>query len=69
MGSNQQHTKITIVDEHEHALDLIRFNTPPEYRVNIGNSLNIWFSVEVNEWNNNKRVEGRLLHLEKNSQT
>lgn len=69
MGSNQQHTKITIVDEHEHALDLIRFNTPPEYRVNIGDSLDIWFSVEVNEWNNNKRVEGRLIHLEKNSQT
>ena len=69
MGSNQQHTKITIVDEHEHALDLIRFNTPPEYRVNIGDSINIWFSVEVNEWNNNKRVEGRLLHLEKNFQT
>jgi len=69
IGSNLQHTKLTLRDDHNHTLDLIHFNTPPEYKVNRGDILNAWFIIDKNEWNNITRVEGRLLHLEKSSKS
>lgn len=64
MGSEGQHSKITIEDAAGATLELLTFNTPREWQREVGDVVTVWFQPAVNEWNNRRTIEGRLLHLE-----
>jgi len=63
MGDNGQHVKLTLKST-TNSIDLIAFNAPDHFFVNQGETINVWYSPELNEWQGRRSVEGRLLHLE-----
>ncbi len=63
MGNDGQHVKLTI--EHEgRTVDMLAFNAPDHFFVDLGQQVNVWYTIDINEWNGRRSVEGQLLHLE-----
>lgn len=64
MGDNSQHVKLTLKNETGRNIDALAFNAPQYFFVEPGTRINVWCTIELNEWNGNRSVEGKLLHLE-----
>jgi len=64
MGDSSQHVKLTIKNDTGRKIDALAFNAPQHFFVEPGTRINVWCTVELNEWNGNRSVEGKLLHLE-----
>ncbi|MES2630846.1 MAG: DHHA1 domain-containing protein [Patescibacteria group bacterium] len=64
MGDSNQHVKLTIKDDNGRKIDTLAFSAPQHFFVEPGTRINVWCTVEINEWNGNRSVEGKLLHLE-----
>lgn len=64
MGSERQHVKIQVQDKHGRRIELLAFNAPEQWSVEPGEHVNAWFQPNINEWNGNKTVEGRLVRME-----
>lgn len=62
MGSERQHIKLS-VEQGGRRMDFLAFNAPDYFFVDPGASVSVWYQPDVNEWNGNRSVEGRLLHL------
>ena len=63
MGQEAQHVKLTL--EHEgRKVDMLAFNAPEHFFQEPGAVVDIWYQVDINEWNGRRSVEGKLLHLE-----
>ena len=65
MGSDGQHVKLTIRDSGERTLQMLAFNAPETFFCEPGDEVVTWFQPTINEWNGQRTVEGRLLHLER----
>jgi len=65
MGAESQHVKLTLEMERK-KVDMIAFNAPDHFFVEPGETVTVWYTVDVNEWNGRRSVEGQLLHLETN---
>jgi single-stranded-DNA-specific exonuclease len=63
MGAEAQHVKLTVELEGK-AVDMLAFNAPQHFFVEPGERVSIWYTVEINEWQGRRTVEGMLLHLE-----
>lgn len=63
MGAESQHVKLTLEMEG-HKVDMIAFSAPDHFFVEPGERVSVWYTVDVNEWNGRRSVEGQLLHLE-----
>lgn len=63
MGNESQHVKLSFQMDGR-AIDMISFNAPAHFFVEPGEYANIWYTIDVNEWNGRRNVEGQLLHLE-----
>lgn len=63
MGADSQHVKLTFEKEGQR-IDMIAFNAPDHFFVEPGEYASVWYTVDVNEWNGRRSVEGQLLHLE-----
>jgi single-stranded-DNA-specific exonuclease len=63
MGADSQHVKLTF-EMTGRRIDMIAFNAPDHFFVEPGESVTVWYTVDVNEWNGRRSVEGQLLHLE-----
>lgn len=63
MGAESQHVKLTFEMEG-HQIDMIAFGAPDHFFVEPGQRVTVWYTVDVNEWNGRRSVEGQLLHLE-----
>jgi len=63
MGSDGQHVKLTF-EQDGRKIDMIAFNAPAHFFVEPGEYATIWYTVDINEWNGRRSVEGQLLHLE-----
>ena len=63
MGSDSQHVKLTF-EQAGRKIDMIAFNAPAHFFVEPGEHVNVWYTVDINEWNGRRNVEGQLLHLE-----
>lgn len=63
MGSDGQHVKLTLANGNE-TIDMLAFNAPDHFFTEIGTKVNVWYTVDINEWNGRRSVEGQLLHLE-----
>jgi single-stranded-DNA-specific exonuclease len=64
MGDSSQHVKLTLKDDSGRSFDALAFSAPEHFFVEPGTRINAWTTVELNEWNGNRSVEGKLLHLE-----
>jgi single-stranded-DNA-specific exonuclease len=63
MGADNQHVKLTLEME-KRKVDMIAFNAPDHFFVEPGETVTVWYTVDVDEWNGRRNVEGQLLHLE-----
>jgi single-stranded-DNA-specific exonuclease len=63
MGADSQHVKLTLTLDSK-KIDMIAFNAPDHFFVEPGETVTVWYTVDVNEWNGRRNVEGQLLHLE-----
>jgi single-stranded-DNA-specific exonuclease len=63
MGADSQHVKLTLEMEGR-KVDMVAFGAPDHFFVEPGETVSVWYAVDVNEWNGNRNVEGQLLHLE-----
>ena len=66
MGDKSQHLKLTLSDG-EREIKMLKFNAPKEFFVEIGEEVDVIFSLGLNEWQGQKNVEGQILHLERKS--
>ncbi len=64
MGSDNQHIKLTVADTNGREIDLVAFNAPSQWNVELGSTVTVWFCPMRNEWRGRTAIEGRLLHLE-----
>jgi len=64
MGDSNQHVKLTLKDEAGRKMDTLAFSAPQHFFVEPGTRIDAWCTVELNEWNGSRSVEGKLLHLE-----
>jgi hypothetical protein len=62
MGDNGQHLKLELMD-NDKKMKFISFGAPEHYFVEVGAKISIFYHIDVNEWNGNRTVEGKLLHL------
>jgi single-stranded-DNA-specific exonuclease len=63
MGDSGQHVKLTI--EHEQkTVDMLAFNALPHFFVEPGERVTVWYTVDMNEWQGRRSVEGMLKHVE-----
>jgi len=63
MGDNGQHVKLT-VEADGRSVDMLAFNAPDHFFVDPGQSVTVWYTVDINEWQGRRTVEGMLLHLQ-----
>jgi single-stranded-DNA-specific exonuclease len=64
MGADAQHVKLELQDATGRTLHVLAFNAPPQFFVEPGEHITVWFQPMLNEWQGRRTVEGRLLHLE-----
>jgi single-stranded-DNA-specific exonuclease len=64
MGDSNQHVKLTLKNANGRTVDTLAFSAPQHFFVEPGTRVCAWSTVELNEWNGNRSVEGKLLHLE-----
>ena len=64
MGSDAQHVKLDLCDVQGLTLQMLAFNAPEHFFVEVGTLVSVWYQPDVNEWNGRRTIEGRLLHLE-----
>lgn len=65
MGAEGQHVKLELKDASGEYMHMLAFSAPPHFFVVPGEIVSVWFQPDINEWNGNRTVEGRLLHLER----
>lgn len=66
MGESSQHVKLTLETPDGVRIDMLAFSAPDHYFVEPGEKVTVWYTVDVNEWQGRRSVEGFLLHLETN---
>ncbi len=64
MGDKKQHIKLTLTDG-KREIKMLKFNAPPEFFAEIGEEIDAFFSLGLNEWQGRRSVEGQILHLER----
>lgn len=62
MGSELQHVKLTVTDESGD-ISLIKFYASDDYKELGDKTIEVLFQPTVNEWNGQKTVEGKIVHL------
>lgn len=66
MGSDGQHIKIQIADNHGMTMDFLAFNAPSHYFVETGDRVNLWFNLAISDFRGVRSVEGKIKRLELN---
>ncbi len=64
MGNENQHVKLKLQDSHERAMEFLAFGAPGYFFAEPGNKVMVWCTLDINAWQGNRTVEGRLLELE-----
>ncbi len=64
IGADGSHLKLRLCDAGGGMFDFLAFSAPDEWFFEDGDVVNVWFTLDINEWNGMRNVEGRLLHAE-----
>lgn len=65
MGVEKTHLKLTLADEDGGLFELIAFGKAKEIDAKPGDAVEAWCQLELNEWNGQRSVQGKLLKLVK----
>ena len=65
MGDQKQHVKITFRDSKGTQMQCIAFSAPTHFFVDVGERVTICATLDINEWQHRRSVEGRLLAIDK----
>jgi len=63
MGADDQHVKLKLQGAAGQAIEMLAFNAPQHFFVEPGEMVDVWYTLDVNEWQGRRTVEGHLLHL------
>lgn len=63
MGDSGQHVKLTIKDASGQTLDVVGFNAPAHYFVEPGETITVRYTVELNEWQGRRTVQGMIVYI------
>jgi len=63
MGNDNQHLKILLKDKDSCMMNFISFSFPDEHIVEVGDLVDVLFHPIINEWRNNRVVEGRIISI------
>lgn len=63
MGDNSQHVKYTFSDSTA-SFQTVAWNRAADYVFDVGDEVDAWFTLTLNEWRGRRSVEGRLVRLE-----
>ena len=63
MGKTGQHVKLTVSHGSSSSLELISFNAPAEFFVPENSTIDVWYKIEINEWNGRQKIIGKLVNL------
>lgn len=64
MGSDAQHLRIDFEGLDKVKISMLSFNAPDYFFVDIGTVADIWYYIDVNEWQGRRTIEGKLIHIE-----
>lgn len=64
MGDGGQHVKLSL-KLNDTAIDMLAFSAPDDFFVEPGTKIVAWYTVDINEWQGRRSVEGKLLHIER----
>lgn len=63
MGAESEHVKLEARSSDGTVVQLLAFNAPEHFFVEPGKVIDVWYHLDINEWQGRRSVEGRLLHL------
>lgn len=63
MGDAKQHVKLRLKDSIGNSAEFLAFSAPEHYFVDIGEMVDVWCTIDINEWQGRRNVEGRLLEV------
>ena len=64
MGSDGQHVRYTFADTNGHHFSAVAWRMADKYTHDIGEIVNVWLELTLNEWQGRRTVEGRITRLE-----
>ena len=64
MGAERQHVKYTFSDKDNKTFQAIAFNAADKFTAEVGDRVEVWIELTLNEWQGRRTVEGRLKRLE-----
>lgn len=63
MGTEAQHVRYTVTDSVGKTLQMVAWGKADEFTAEVGDSVDVWFNLTLNEWQGRRSIEGRLLRL------
>lgn len=63
MGDQNQHVKLTLRDNLGNDMQFLAFSAPEHYFVQPDEVVSVWCTLDINEWQGVRSVEGRILEL------
>jgi single-stranded-DNA-specific exonuclease len=63
MGAEGQHVKLELKDSTNKKMQFLAFNAPAHFFLEPGETITAWYTIDINEWQGRRSVEGHLLHL------
>ncbi len=64
MGADKTHLKLTLRDIDGNILDVVAWGKAKEITMQPGEKVNAKCTIELNEWNGRRSIQGKLLHIE-----
>lgn len=64
MGDSGQHVRLTFEDTEGRSFQTVAWNSADRFTAQIGETVDVWFELTLNEWRGRRSIEGRLLRLE-----
>lgn len=63
MGAEGQHVKYRFADSNNQTMEMVAFGKADAFTAEIGDQVNVWCELAINEWNGRRAVEGKLLKV------
>ena len=63
MGDLKQHVKLQLEDRNGLRMSVLAFSAPEHFFVEPGSTIAAWITLDINEWQGRRSVEGRLLDI------
>lgn len=65
MGADNQHVKYRFEDRNGKMMDMLAFGKADVFAADVGDMVNVWCELGINEWNGRRSVEGMLKRIER----